>query len=104
MKEPVVNSLPAPGVRLCCRMLRSRRLNNAPDHETPKNDVSPVPCAEQLKSEAQDWIVRLTSGRATTTDANALNAWCQRSPAHAHAYAEAKALWHALKSAAQSSF
>ncbi|WP_235433055.1 MULTISPECIES: DUF4880 domain-containing protein [Pseudomonas] len=48
--------------------------------------------------------MRLTSGRATTTDANALNAWCQRSPAHAHAFAEAKALWHALKSAAQSSF
>ncbi|WP_420235403.1 FecR/PupR family sigma factor regulator [Pseudomonas sp. ABY48] len=60
-----------------------------------------VPCTEQLKSEAQDWIVRLTSGRATTTDANALNAWCQRSPAHAQAFEEAKTLWHALRNAVE---
>ncbi|MBO1537344.1 DUF4880 domain-containing protein [Pseudomonas sp. OA65] len=66
--------------------------------------MSSVPCTEQLKSEAQDWIVHLTSGRATTTDAKALKAWCQRSSAHAYAFAEAKALWHALKNAAQSSF
>ena len=68
--------------------------------EGHKNEVSLDGGDERLKSEAQDWIVRLTSGSATAADARALNAWCELSPAHAQAFAEAKALWRALLSAA----
>lgn len=65
----------------------------------PKTEVSQVGGDDLLKSEAHDWIVRLTSGGATTADAKAFNAWCEISPAHAQAFAEAKDLWHALRNA-----
>jgi transmembrane sensor len=65
----------------------------------PKSEVSQVGGDDRLKSEAHDWIVRLTSGSATIADAKALNAWCEISPSHAQAFAEAKDLWHALRNA-----
>lgn len=41
-----------------------------------------------IEYEAQQWLVRLTSGHATAADAQALTEWCARSPLHARAFAE----------------
>lgn len=49
---------------------------------------------DPLRDEAQAWLAQLTSGTATAADADALNAWRARSPAHAHAFAEAALLWN----------
>jgi len=53
-----------------------------------------------LQQQAHDWLVLLTSGQATTADADALRAWCALSDDHAYAFAQAKALWHGLGAAA----
>jgi transmembrane sensor len=55
---------------------------------------------EQMKREAQHWLVRLSSGQATAADADALKAWCGQSSLHAKAFAEANLLWEALGPAA----
>ncbi|MFJ4142602.1 FecR family protein [Pseudomonas sp. NPDC089734] len=55
----------------------------------------------QLSNEAQEWLILLTSGRATTADALALRQWCEQSPQHARAFEQCKALWHTLKPAAE---
>ncbi|MCQ3001085.1 FecR domain-containing protein [Pseudomonas syringae] len=55
----------------------------------------------QLVSEAQDWLILLTSGRATVADARALRQWCERSPQHALVFEQSKALWHDLKPAGE---
>ncbi|WP_460415568.1 FecR family protein [Pseudomonas sp. microsymbiont 2] len=60
--------------------------------------ISPDP---DLQRQAQDWLVRLTSGQATHADAQALRQWCARSPAHAEAFAQARQLWHLLGPAAR---
>ena len=52
--------------------------------------------ASPLHDEARDWLVLLTSGRATVADAKALKAWCAQSPEHAQAFELAKALWQQL--------
>ncbi|MEN0109029.1 MAG: FecR family protein [Pseudomonas sp.] len=52
----------------------------------------PLPSAS-LASQANAWVVRLTSGQATVEDARALRAWCAADPAHAQAYREAAQLW-----------
>lgn len=57
--------------------------------------------ADNLHSEARDWLVLLTSGRATVADARALREWCAQSAEHARAFEDAKALWHLLQPAAQ---
>lgn len=54
-----------------------------------------------LEREAQAWLVRLTSGEATTADAAALKRWCGQSPAHAAAFAEVNLLWDTLNAAAR---
>lgn len=56
---------------------------------------------KSLKREARQWLVLLTSGRATATDAEALKRWCDRSPDHARAFAEANLLWDSLAMAAE---
>lgn len=63
------------------------------------------PPAEQdaLKREALDWVMRLTSGEATTADADALHRWRQTSRAHRRAFAEANLLWDKLRPAATDS-
>ncbi|AYD04552.1 FecR family protein [Neorhizobium sp. NCHU2750] len=48
---------------------------------------------EALKKEAMAWIVRLTSGEATTDDRDALMRWRARSPIHEEAFREATRLW-----------
>jgi transmembrane sensor len=49
-----------------------------------------------LKHEAHAWLARLTSGHATSADAEAARLWCARSEAHARAFAEASLLWETL--------
>jgi transmembrane sensor len=56
---------------------------------------------ERLEREAHEWLARLTSGRATAADAEALRRWCARSTAHAEALAEATLLWESLAPAAR---
>lgn len=48
---------------------------------------------ENLASQANAWVVRLTSGQATVKDARALREWCERDSQHAEAYREAARLW-----------
>ncbi|MBE1162420.1 FecR family protein [Dyella acidiphila] len=54
-----------------------------------------------LHKEAQHWLLRLTSGAATTQDARAFELWCGQSPAHVEAFAETRRLWENLGPAAQ---
>jgi transmembrane sensor len=46
--------------------------------------------------EAHAWVRRLTSGEATVADARALKLWCETSPEHAAAFAQAQQLWRNL--------
>lgn len=55
---------------------------------------------DPLQREALQWIVRLTSGTATTTDAEALRRWRAQSEAHEAAFAEAARLRRTLQRAA----
>lgn len=52
--------------------------------------------ASPLHDEARDWLLLLTSGRATVADANALRAWRAQSAEHAQVFEQAKALWRDL--------
>ncbi|MHC8371809.1 FecR family protein [Pseudomonas sp. MDT1-85] len=56
---------------------------------------------DRLQSEAQDWLILLTSGRATAADARALRQWCAQSPEHARAFEQSKRLWQQLLPAAE---
>jgi transmembrane sensor len=47
------------------------------------------------------WVVRLTSGQATTEDAVALSRWRDESALHRQAFAEARLLWETLEPAAK---
>lgn len=55
--------------------------------------------AKALKREAQDWLVRLTSGEATKDDLQALRDWRAQSPLHADAFAQACRFWKTIKPA-----
>lgn len=46
-----------------------------------------------LSGQAHDWLVRLTSGSATTADAQEYKRWCAQSEAHVAAMAEASKVW-----------
>ncbi|HUA81765.1 MAG TPA: DUF4880 domain-containing protein [Dyella sp.] len=54
-----------------------------------------------LRNEAQYWLLRLTSGAATTHDAREFEHWCAQSRAHVEAFAETRRLWENLGPAAQ---
>jgi ferric-dicitrate binding protein FerR (iron transport regulator) len=54
-----------------------------------------------LHHEAQEWLLRLTSGAATTHDARAFELWCGQSPAHVEAFAETRRMWENLGPAAK---
>jgi transmembrane sensor len=54
-----------------------------------------------LREEAQQWLLRLTSGAATTEDAQAFRDWCDKSQAHLEAFASARRLWKNLGPAAE---
>lgn len=48
---------------------------------------------DDLRSEAAAWLTRMTSGNATTDDADAFRRWRSISPAHERAFAEIVLLW-----------
>lgn len=54
-----------------------------------------------LHREAREWLLLLTSGRATTVDAQDFRRWCAQSLAHAQAFAETRLLWDNLGAAAR---
>ncbi len=56
--------------------------------------------ASPVHDEAREWLLLLTSGRATVADAKALQAWRAQSAEHAQAFEQAKALWQQLAPAA----
>ncbi|MEW6641754.1 MAG: FecR domain-containing protein [Pseudomonadota bacterium] len=62
-------------------------------------DLTPADKAA-LRTEALDWLRRLHSGEATPADAEALERWRARSPAHARAFADAALFWGVLGEAA----
>ncbi len=51
---------------------------------------------QRIRREAQHWLVRLTSGEATSEDARAFADWCARSQAHRRAFAESRRLWQRI--------
>ena len=55
---------------------------------------------QRLRREAQHWLIRLTSGEATSEDARAFSDWCARSQAHRRAFAESRRLWQRIGDAA----
>ncbi|GLQ45888.1 sigma factor regulator VreR [Dyella lipolytica] len=55
-----------------------------------------------LHKEAQHWLLRLTSGTATASDARAFEHWCGQSGTHLEAFAETRRLWENLGPAAAS--
>jgi ferric-dicitrate binding protein FerR (iron transport regulator) len=57
--------------------------------------------ASALHREARDWLLVLTSGRATTSDAAGFKQWCAQSTAHAQAFAETRLMWENLDTAAR---
>lgn len=57
--------------------------------------------AEAVKREAQDWLVHMTSGEATTDDLRALRDWRAQSPLHADAFARACRFWKTLRPAVE---
>jgi transmembrane sensor len=52
--------------------------------------------AEEFKRDARRWVRQLTSGEATTADADALKRWRQQSPAHEAAFVDAIRVWKSL--------
>ncbi|WP_236209468.1 FecR family protein [Pseudomonas tohonis] len=54
----------------------------------------------RLEDEARAWLLRLTSGHATTRDAEAFRLWCAQSEQHSAAFTRARQLWQALAPAA----
>jgi hypothetical protein len=62
--------------------------------------MTPHPLPDSsLHSQAQDWLLLLTSGRATVADGRALRAWCAE-PEHAEAFEAVCRLWRQLEPAA----
>ncbi len=55
---------------------------------------------DRLERQAHAWLVRLTSGAATTADAERFRRWCARSPAHRQAFARARRQWQRVGDAA----
>ncbi len=54
-----------------------------------------------LHREAREWLLLLTSGRATVADAQGFRRWCGQSVAHARAFAETRSMWDHLGTAAR---
>lgn len=56
---------------------------------------------DPIRRQAHAWVRRLVSGEATVSDAEALKRWCETSPEHASAFADAQRLWHDFEAAGQ---
>ncbi|MFY3599201.1 FecR/PupR family sigma factor regulator, partial [Achromobacter xylosoxidans] len=57
--------------------------------------------AAALKREAQAWVVRLASGRASVADGEAFRRWCGQSAEHARIFKETRSAWQQLAPAAR---
>lgn len=57
--------------------------------------------AAALKREAQAWVVRLASGRASVADGEAFRRWCGQSAEHARIFKEMRSAWQQLAPAAR---
>src|ERR1700758_5406150 len=83
--------------------IRGREMSAMPDDDNigPMTERQHPPAdRDTLKREAQQWVMRLTSGEATAADAEALKRWRLTSRAHRQAFAEANLLWDKLRPAA----
>lgn len=58
------------------------------------------PASPDVEGEARDWIVRLTSGEATTADAERFRIWRAAAPAHEAAWRQTVHLWQQTGEAA----
>ena len=65
------------------------------------NAVDDEAIERDLRSEAVDWVHRITSGRMTIADAEALKRWQAESPAHQAAFVDANCLWKEFGPAAR---
>lgn len=68
-------------------------LMTAPDRD-PRDPLEHTDTA--IGQQAAAWWARLRADDFTRADADALRAWCARSPAHARAWRELQQLWQAL--------
>jgi transmembrane sensor len=57
-------------------------------HQNKSNDA--------LAREAREWLLTLTSGKATEADADAFRGWLRASPGHEAAFADQRRLWRDL--------
>jgi len=61
------------------------------------SDASDTPPADdRVLREARDWVVRLSSGRASVSDGESFRRWCAQSPAHARAFADCRRVWQGM--------
>lgn len=74
----------------------SRGLTDTSDMKAVPDSSTRSATTRALQRDAYAWVRRLTSGEATVADAQALKQWCDASPAHAAAFAEARRLWRDL--------
>lgn len=56
---------------------------------------------QAIQREAQYWVVRLASQKATTDDARDFRNWCATSTEHASAFVQARAVWQDMRPAAR---
>jgi transmembrane sensor len=61
-----------------------------------EDKFSPRAALDPIEREAHDWVVRFASGQATPDDLKEGKLWCERSLAHAEAFARASQLWEGL--------
>ncbi|APA68695.1 FecR family protein [Janthinobacterium sp. 1_2014MBL_MicDiv] len=74
---------------------------NAPDPDQRSPAASADDSDAAIGRQADAWWARLRGDDFTRADADALRAWCARSPAHARAWRELRQLWQALDPALQ---
>ena len=67
----------------------------APDRD-PRAVSAPADTDSTIGQQAAAWWARLRADDFTQADADALRAWCARSPDHARAWRELKQVWQAL--------
>lgn len=70
-------------------------LMTAPDRD-PRDTFDTADSDADIGRQAAAWWARLRADDFTQADADALRAWCARSPEHARAWRELKQVWQAL--------
>ena len=70
-------------------------LMTAPDRD-PRAPFTSADSDAAIGQQAAAWWARLRADDFTQADADALRAWCARSPGHARAWRELQQLWQAL--------